>query len=122
MCDEFAWKEKHDKYFMTTTTTTLSLSLYQVQPVAAGCIIGWDAAMPLMQCPPYKYTGAYFADFGRMTDRVNLLVYFVIQRPTGLELRTLGSKAATLTTKPTPGLILSDNTDDIPSPQDLDNL
>ena len=28
-----------------------TLSLYRVQPVAAGCIIGWDAAMPLMQCP-----------------------------------------------------------------------
>ena len=45
----------------------LSLSLYRVQPVAAGCIIGWDAAMPLMQCPPYQYTGAHFDDFGRMT-------------------------------------------------------
>ena len=43
------------------------LSLYRVQPVAAGCIIGWDAAMPLMQCPPYQYTGAHFADLGRMT-------------------------------------------------------
>ena len=30
------------------------LSLYRVQPVAAGCIIGWDAALPLMQCPPYS--------------------------------------------------------------------
>ena len=29
------------------------LSLYRVQPVAAGCIIGWDTALPLMQ-----YTGA----------------------------------------------------------------
>ena len=28
----------------------------------------------------------------------------LIQRPTGLELRTLGSQATTLTTKPTPGL------------------
>ena len=27
----------------------------------------------------------------------------LIQRPTGLELRTLGSQAATLTTEPTPG-------------------
>ena len=31
----------------------------------------------------------------------------LIQRPTGLELRTLGSQAATLTTKPTPGLLFS---------------
>ena len=45
----------------------LIISLYRVQPVAAGCIIGWDAAMPLMQCPPYQYTGAHFADLGRMT-------------------------------------------------------
>ena len=29
----------------------------------------------------------------------------LIQRPTGLELRTLGSQAATITTKPTPGLV-----------------
>ena len=43
------------------------LSLYRVQPVAAGCVIGWDAAMPLMQCPPYQYTGTHFADLGRMT-------------------------------------------------------
>ena len=45
----------------------VALPLYRVQPVAAGCIIGWDAAMPLMQCPPYQYTGAHFADLGRMT-------------------------------------------------------
>ena len=45
----------------------LSLSLYRVQPVAAGCIIGWDVAMLLMQCPPYQCTGAHFADLGRMT-------------------------------------------------------
>ena len=43
------------------------LPLYRVQPVAAGCIIGWDAAMPLMQFPPYQYTGTHFADLGRMT-------------------------------------------------------
>ena len=48
--------------------TSNLLSLYRMQPVAAGCIIGWDAAMPLMQCPPYQYTGAHFADLGRMTD------------------------------------------------------
>ena len=44
-----------------------SFSLYRVQPVAAGCIIGWDAAMPLMQCPPNQYTGTHCADLGRMT-------------------------------------------------------
>ena len=44
-----------------------SVSLYRVQPVAAGCIIGWVAAMLLMQCPPYQYTGTHFADLGRMT-------------------------------------------------------
>ena len=43
------------------------ISLYRVQPVAAGGIIGWDAAMPLMQCPSYQYTGTHFADLGRMT-------------------------------------------------------
>ncbi len=47
------------------SSLALQISLYRVQPVAAGCIIGWDAAMPLMQCPPY--TGAHFADLGRMT-------------------------------------------------------
>ena len=41
-------------------------SLYRVQPVAADCIIGWDVAMPLMQCPPYQYTGTHFADLRRM--------------------------------------------------------
>ena len=44
-----------------------SLSLYRVQPVAAGCIIAWDAALPLMQCPPYQCIGTYFANLGRMT-------------------------------------------------------
>ena len=48
-------------------TLCLIYSLHRVQPVAAGCIIGWDAALQLMQCPPYQYTGAHFADLRRMT-------------------------------------------------------
>ena len=86
------------------------VSLYRVQPVAASCIIGWDAAMLLMQCPPYQYTGAHFADLGRMTGWLNLLVY-LIQQPTGLELRILVSQANTLTTKPTPGYNFRLNSD-----------
>ena len=43
------------------------LSLYRVQPVAAGCIIGWDAAFAADAVSPYQYTGAPFADLGRMT-------------------------------------------------------
>ena len=46
---------------------SLFLSLYRVQPVAAGCIIGWDTDMSLMQCPPHQCTGTHFADLGRMT-------------------------------------------------------
>ena len=45
----------------------VNLSYYRVQPVVASCIIGLDVAMPLMQCPPYQYTGAHVADLGRMT-------------------------------------------------------
>ena len=40
---------------------------YRVQPVAAGCIIGWDAAFAADAVSPYQYTGAHFADLGRMT-------------------------------------------------------
>ena len=59
------------------------------------------AALLLMQCPYYQHTGAHFADFGRMTGRVNPLV--LIQWLTGLVHRTLGSQATTLTAKPTLG-------------------
>ena len=46
----------------------LSLSLsFECSLMAAGCIIGLDAAMPLMQCPPYQLTGTHFADLRRMT-------------------------------------------------------
>ena len=54
-------------HFHPAVVSTESVSLYRVKPVAAGCIIGWDVAMPLMQCPPYQYTGTHFADLGRMT-------------------------------------------------------
>ena len=39
----------------------------------------------------------------RKDDRLSQPPGVLIQRPTGLELRTLGSQAATLTTEPTPG-------------------
>ena len=40
---------------------------YRVQPVAAGCIIGWDAAFFAADAvSPYQYTGAHFANLGRM--------------------------------------------------------
>ena len=44
-----------------------SLAGYRVQPVAAGCIIGWDAAFAADAVSPYQYTGTHFADLGRMT-------------------------------------------------------
>ena len=43
------------------------LAGYRVQPVAAGCIIGWDVAFAADAVSPYQYTGAHFADLGRMT-------------------------------------------------------
>ena len=45
-----------------------------------------------MQCSYYQYTGAHFTDLGRMKCFVIPLV--LIQRPEGLELRTLGSQAS----------------------------
>ena len=39
--------------------------------MAAGCIIGWGAAIPLMQCPPYQYTALillYFDSFIVLKD------------------------------------------------------
>ena len=60
-----------------------------------------SAAVPLLQCPNYQYTGAHFTDLGRMAGWINPQV--LIQWPTGLELRTRGSQAITPTTKPTPG-------------------
>jgi len=46
------------------------------------------------------YTGTHFTDLRRMTGWVNPLEW--IQRTTGIELRTLGSQATTLTDLPTP--------------------
>ena len=77
----------------------------RVQPfwlLVASLVRGVD--MPLMQCPYYQCTGTHFTDLGRMTGWVNPLV--LIQRKTGLELRTLGSQATTITAKPTSGLNL----------------
>ena len=64
--------------------------------------LAWSAAIPLMQCPYYQYTGAHFADNGRMASWVNPLV--LVQWTTGLKLITQGSLDTTLTAKPTPGL------------------
>ena len=47
--------------------TIFKLAGYRVQPVAADCIIGWDAAFAADAVSPYQYTGAHFADLGRMT-------------------------------------------------------
>ena len=83
--------------------TLISVSSHRVLPfwlLVASLVRG--AAMPLMQCPYYQYTGAHFANFRRMTGWVNPLV--LIQWPTELELRTLGSQATTFTVKPTPSL------------------
>ena len=55
-----------------------------------------------MQCPS---TSTHWHSFHqpRKDDRLSQPPGVLIQRPTGLELRTLGSQAATLTTKQTPG-------------------
>ena len=81
-------------------------SLY-ISPSSAACgcwLHHWlgrsyaaDAASPLPVhwcsfCRPQK------------DDRLSQPPGVLIQRPTGLELRTLGSQATNLTTKPTPGL------------------
>ena len=57
--------------------------------------------------PLYQYTHWNWYSFRRprKDDRLSQPPGVLIQRPTGLELRTLGSQAATLTTKPTPGSI-----------------
>ncbi len=57
--------------------------------------------------PLYQYTHWNWYSFRRprKDDRLSQPPGVLIQRPTGLELRTLGSQAATLTTEPTPGLI-----------------
>ena len=41
---------------------------HRVQPyLAAGCIIGCGRGYAADAVPHYRYTGAHFADFGRMT-------------------------------------------------------
>ena len=58
--------------------------------------------IPSLRVQPFGcYTGTHFAVLRRMTGWVNPLV--LIQWITGLELRTWGSQATTLTTKQTPG-------------------
>ena len=53
----------------------------------------------------YQYTHWNWYSFRRprKDDRLSQPPGVLIQRPTGLELRTLGSQATTLTTEPTPG-------------------
>uniref|UniRef100_A0A8C4Q1V4 D-dopachrome decarboxylase n=1 Tax=Eptatretus burgeri TaxID=7764 RepID=A0A8C4Q1V4_EPTBU len=55
--------------------------------------------------PLYQYTHWNWYSFGRprKDDRLSQPLGVLIQRPTGLELRTLGSQATTLTTEETPG-------------------
>ena len=55
--------------------------------------------------PLYQYTHWNWYSFRRprKDDRLSQPRSVLIQWPTGLELRTLGSQAATLTTEPTPG-------------------
>ena len=57
--------------------------------------------------PLYQYTHWNWYSFRRprKDDRLSQPPGVSIQRPIGLELRTLGSQAATLTTEPTPGYI-----------------
>ena len=56
--------------------------------------------------PLYQYTHWNWYSFRRpwKDDRLSQPPCVLIQRPTGLKLRALGSQAATLTTEPTPGL------------------
>ena len=57
--------------------------------------------------PLYQYTRWNRCSFGRprKDDGLSQPPGVLIQWPTGLELRTLGSQATTLTTEPTPGLL-----------------
>ena len=59
--------------------------------------------------PLYLYTHWNWYSFRRprKDDRLSQPPGVLIQRPTGLELRTLGSQVATRTTEPTPGYVLS---------------
>ena len=58
-----------------------------------------------MQCPSTsKHWNWYSFRRPRKDDRLSQPPGVLIQQPPGLELRTLGSQAATLTTEPTPGL------------------
>ena len=58
--------------------------------------------------PLYQYTHWNWYSFRQpqKDDRLSQPPGVLIQRPTGLELRTLGSQATTLTTEPTPGWYL----------------
>ena len=60
--------------------------------------------------PLYQYTHWNWYSFRRprKDDRLSQPPGVLIQRPTGLELRTRGSQAATLTTEPTPGFQSND--------------
>ena len=51
----------------------------------------------------YTHWNWYSFHWPRKDDRLSQPPGVLIQRPTGLELRTLGSQATTLTTEPTPG-------------------
>ena len=55
--------------------------------------------------PLYQYTHWNWYSFRRprKDDKLSQPPGVLIQRPTGIELRTLGSQAATRTTEPTPG-------------------
>ena len=57
-------------------------------------------AVPLYQDTHWNW---YSFRRPRKDDRLSQPLGVLIQWPTGLELRTLGSQAATLTTEPTPG-------------------
>ena len=61
-------------------------------------------AVPLHQ---YTHWNWYSFRRPRKDDRLSQPPGVLIQRPTGLELRTRGSQVATLTTEPTPGCALS---------------
>ena len=61
-------------------------------------------AVPLFQ---YTHWNWYSFRQPRKDDRLSQPPGVLIQRPTGLELRTLGSQAATLITEPTPGSTLN---------------
>ena len=83
-----------------TITTSSSSCIWQLS--CRGSYHFLEVWLSLMQCPS---TSTHWYSFRRpwKDDRLSQPPRVLIQRPTGLELRTLGSQANTPTTKPTTG-------------------